>query len=203
MRFPVAVGFVSILIAIGRFASAGETALAAANLYPYVVPDAYLQHGGRDLAKPLGHGMNVALVFDLGATVQSATAENLDDLGLSVDRAHRVALENLERLAEAGQVEMSLFPNGPGARPFVLVGGHWAAATSILLPDLARTAVLGTQDVCASIPHRDAMLIFGCGDRTYRDSMRALVREKESGGAKPLTYELFRIGQKGVSPLVE
>jgi hypothetical protein len=47
------------------------------------------------------------------------------------------------------------------------------------------------------------MLIFACGDRAYRDSMRALVRDKEAGGAKPLTYELFRLGESGATPLNE
>jgi hypothetical protein len=189
----------------GRVSNAGEGDRVATDLHPYVVPVGYVDHGGRELSRPLGHDLNVALVFDLGASVQSATAADLRALGLSVERAHEVALENLERLAERGDVRMAMFP-GPDSRPFVLVGGHWAAATSILLPDLAGTGTavaLGTRDVCASIPHRDAMLIFACGDRAYRDAMRAFVREKESGGSKPLTFGLFRLTDAGVVPLDE
>jgi hypothetical protein len=192
-------------LTVPRPSSADEAAPSAANLYPYVVPATYLRDGGQGLSRPLGHGIHVALIFELGTAAQNATPEDLHALRLSVDDAHRVALQNLERLIAAQKVKMTVLPSGPGSRPFVLVGGHWAAATSILLPNLAGTvaAPLGTQDLCASIPHREAMLIFGCGDRAYRDSMRALVREKESGGLRLLTYELFRLSENGVTPLVE
>jgi hypothetical protein len=185
--------------------SAADSNLTAGNLYPYVVPVSYLERGGRDLSKPLGHDLYVALVFDRGGLVQSATSENLEGLDLSLDEAHAVAIGNLERLAADQQVKMAVFPNGPRSRPFVLVGGHWAAASSILLPDLRRTASapLGSEELCASIPHREAMLVFACGDRAYRDSMRAFVREKEADGDKPLTFELFRLDQTGVGPLIE
>jgi hypothetical protein len=193
------------VIAFARSSSGADSSLAATNLYPHVVPASYLQHGGRELSKPLGHDLHVALVFDRGGVVQSATSDNLHNLGLSVDEAHAVALRNLDRLAAEQQVKMAVFPDGPGSRPFVLVGGHWAAASSILLPNLNRTVSvpLGTQNLCASIPHRQAMLIFACGDRAYRDSMRALVREKEADGDKPLTHELFRLNQSGIEPLIE
>jgi hypothetical protein len=193
------------VVAVARFSNAGEGAPSTAILYPYVVPATYLQHGGQDLSRPLGHGMHVALVPDFGTTVQSATGQNLHDLRLSVDQARRVALQNLERLVASQQVKMAVLPSGPGSKPFVLVGGHWAAATSILLPNLAHTVAvpLGTQDLCASIPHREAMPIFSCGDRAYRDSMRALVQERESRGGKPLTFGLFRLSENGVEPLVE
>ncbi|HTO68435.1 MAG TPA: hypothetical protein VMR31_01120 [Myxococcota bacterium] len=191
--------------AVARASDADESALSVAKLYPYLVTDAYLERGGRELSKALGHGVSIALVFDLGQVVQSATSDNLRTLRLSVGQAHQVALENLQRLVRANEVKMMVLPTGPDSRPFVLVGGHWAAATAILLPNLLHmvAAPLGTQDVCASIPHREAMLIFACGDRAYRDQMRALVREKESDGAKPLTYGLFRVGGHSVVPLVE
>jgi len=62
---------------------------------------------------------------------------------------------------------------------------------------------LGTRDLCASIPHREALLLFPRGDRAHRDAMRALVREKEGDGRKPLTFELFRLGDDGVKPFDE
>jgi hypothetical protein len=192
---------VVVAIALARPASAeGIT-----DLQPYVVPAGYLDHGGRELARPLGHGLYVALVFDLGMAVRNATPADLDGLGMSAARAHAISLENLERVAADGDIEMAAFPDGPGARPFVRVGGHWAAATAILLPNLRGMLAgpLGTPDLCASIPHREAMLIFGCGDRAHRDAMRALVRERESGGRKPLTFELFRLTGQGVVPLTE
>lgn len=62
---------------------------------------------------------------------------------------------------------------------------------------------IGTADLCASIPHRDAMLLFARGDGAYRDAMRALVREEEGDGRKPLTFELFTRTEAGVQPFVE
>ncbi len=58
------------------------------------------------------------------------------------------------------------------------------------MPDLARNR-LQCQEVCFSVPHAYALLLFPKGDRAYRDAMRALTKEKESGGRKPLTWELF------------
>jgi hypothetical protein len=195
----------ALAIALACAARAGAAGFAPEQLYPYVVPAAYLEQGGKDLARPIGHGLHVALVFDLGETVQSARAEDLRQLGVSIDGAHRLALDNLERLADERKLRMAMFSDGPGGRPFVLIRGHWATATAILLPNLLGTVSkpLATQDVCVSIPHREAFLAFPCADRAYRDAMRAFVREREAGGPKPLTWGLFRIGESGVSPLTE
>lgn len=77
------------------------------------------------------------------------------------------------------------------------------AATAILLPRLRDLVAgqVGSREICASIPHREAMLLFAKGDRAHRDEMRALVREKESDGRKPLTFELFELTDAGPKPL--
>ncbi len=145
----------------------------------------------------------VVLVFDLEGLVRNVTAADLRRLGLTGEAAHARALRNLEDRARAGGIDMASF-QGPLGKPFVLVGGTWAAA-SILLPGL-RDVVgerIGTRDACASIPHRDAMLLFPKGDRAYRDAMRALVREKESDGRKPLTFDLFVLTDSGPKPFDE
>jgi len=177
-------------------------------LYPYVVPEEYLMHqqtepGG--IVRPLGHGLHVGLVFDLEGLVESLRAEGLGRLDLTPEQAHARAIENLELLAQEQAVKMALFPNGPSGKPFVLVGGHWAAATSILLPKLRQLVEgpLGSRDILISIPHREAMLVFPYGDRTHRNALRALVREKESDARKPLTFELFTLTGHGVEPFEE
>ena len=100
---------------------------------------------------------------------------------------------------------MQLLPNGPQSKPFILFGGHWAAATCILLPKLRVLAgtSLGTAELCVSVPHREAMLIFPRGDRAYREAMRAMIREKEGNGTKPLTFEFFTLGENGPVPFNE
>jgi hypothetical protein len=130
---------------------------------------------------------------------------DLAALGLNAAEARARALQNLEELARTQQIHMAQLPQGPQGRPFVLVGGHWAAATALLLPHLRTIAAptLGTDDLLASIPHREAMLIFARGDRSYRDAMRGLVRQNESDGRKPLTFELFALTSDGVEPFSE
>jgi hypothetical protein len=175
------------------------------HLYPYLVPQAYAayQMGASDgMLEPLGHGIFVALIFDEGGLVRGATPEDLRALQLSPAAARARALENLEALAKRGALGMKLWPQGPKGAPFMLVGGHWAAATAILLPRLRRTALekLGDGPVCASIPHREALLFFPCGTREVRDAMRAMVRANEADGAKPLTWSLFSVTGAGVEP---
>jgi hypothetical protein len=86
-----------------------------------------------------------------------------------------------------------------------LAGGHWAAAAAILLPGVRDLAVkaLKTKDICASIPHREALLLFPKGTRTSRDAMRALIKEKETDPSKPLTFELFELTEAGPTPIDE
>jgi hypothetical protein len=171
-----------------------------------VVPESYLQPGALDsTVKPLGHAIFVILVFDLDCLVRNVNDEDLRSLQMTPEQAHARALANLEALAKAKKVKMAVLPHGPSGTPFILVCDHWAAATSILLPRLRglAEASLGTREICVSIPHREAMLVFAKGDRPYRDAMRALVKEKESDGRKPLTFELFTLEDEGVKPFKE
>ena len=179
----------------------------ADTLYPYVVPASYLPASdstSRELARPLGHELYVMLVFDLHGAVRNAIAKDLARLGLTAEKAHERALQNLEKLLQDEKIQMAVF-HGPMGKPFVLVGGSWAAATSLLVPGLRDLVAerLATKEICASIPHREALLLFAKGDRAYRDQMRALVREKESDGTKPLTFGLFELTDAGVKPLDE
>jgi hypothetical protein len=177
-------------------------------LYPYVLPESYLAHQETEpagITRPFGHGLHAGLVFDLDGLVESLGAEGLRNLDMTPEQAHARAIENLELLAQEQAIKMVLIPDGPSGKPFVLVGGHWAAATSILLPGLGQLVEgpLGSSDVLISIPHRDAMLVFSNGDRAHRDALRATVREKESDGDKPLTFELFTLTSDGVRAFEE
>ena len=180
----------------------------AEKLYPYVIPEDYLKYQQAEpkgIVRPFGHGLHVGLVFDLNGLVESLQTKDLLRLGMTPQQAHERAIQNLETLAKAQLIKMAVFPNGPSGKPFVLVGGHWAAATSILLPGLKRLVEkpLGTSDILVSIPHREAMLLFPNGDRQHRDAIRSLVKEKEGGGQKPLTFKLFMLGNEGVKPFDE
>ena len=177
----------------------------ASKIYPYVVPAAYLEVGGtksQTIAWPLGHGLHVALVHDLDGIVRNVTPNDLASLGLSFEEAKKRSLGNLSTLFKSGDIKASRF-NGPGGNPFILMGGHWATATCILLPDLHKFAAsnIGSDELCVSIPHRDALLIFAKGDKAYRDLMRKMIREKENDGRKPLSFELFNLTSTGLTEL--
>lgn len=88
---------------------------------------------------------------------------------------------------------------------FILWGGsHWLSASSLLLPGLHAMArrALGDTDICAAIPHRDVMLLFGARSQPWRDEMQALITEKKSGGRKPITRRLIKLLDVGNAPLL-
>lgn len=182
--------------------------MTAEAIYPYIVPEAYLEYqheGPAGFVRELGHGLHVALVFELTGLVATMMPNDLKRLGISVEQAHERSIQNLEELAKTQQVRMVVFPNGPQGKPFILAGGHWSAASAILLPRLPAMAkaALGSDQICVSIPHREAMLVFAKGDRKYRDEMRAMVREREGDCRKPLTSELFEFSTNGIAAFKE
>ena len=50
-----------------------------------------------------------------------------------------------------------------------------------------------TAEVLVSIPHREALLLFGNHSNEYVEQMKDIIRAKESGNPRPLTFELFRL----------
>lgn len=174
-------------------------------ILPYVVPAEYLEYqgaGAKPQTWPLGHGLHVVLVHDLGDLVGNVLPEELQALGLTAEQAKKKAIENLQSLAKSGLIGQRRF-DGPGNKPFVLFGGHWAAATCILLPELFQMGVknVGSEELCVCIPHREALLMFAKGDKAYRASMLEMIRERESDGRKPLTFALFELTAAGIREL--
>jgi hypothetical protein len=215
VKAPLSVVVVFLALALPLAASsedrvsraAQESAFHRSKLYPYLVPPDYpdtLTTPGHP-RRVLGHGIAVALVLDHDGIVEGVSAERLKRAQLSLDAAYALAAQNLESLLRSHTIKFQVFEDGPEGQPFVLVGGHWEAAAAILQPKLHAlvASALKTTEICASVPHRDAMLIFPKGTRRSRDAMRALVREKESGAPKPLTFELFELTAKGPNPFHE
>jgi hypothetical protein len=146
-----------------------------------------------------------ALVEELSGMVKSMTAQNLQKMHLTAEQLRTQALENLEHALTSGRIGSTEFPKGPRDKPFLVIGGHWAASACCILPlmpGLARQK-LGSQEVCFSVPHTEALLLFPKGDRAYRDEMRAVIREQESDGRKRLTWELFEYRGNSVVPFDE
>ena len=164
-------------------------------LFPYVVPAEYLQHQQEQpsgLVRPLGHGLHVVLVLELNGLLRNLLQADLSALAISPEEAYARAITNLDRVARSGAVGQSMFPNGPQGRPFIVSGGHWTAATCILLPRLMEKAskALNSNELYISIPHRDAMLVFPKADESYRKAMIEMIR---AGKRRSQTADLFSL----------
>jgi hypothetical protein len=185
-----------------------QTAFDIGRCYPYVVPKDYLQHqpdDGKGLVRPFGHGLFILLVQDQDGLVNNVPPEDLAAAKLTADSAHEKALDNLQKLFASGQIKAMKYDKGPHDRPFILVGEHWASAACILLPKVRSFAQknLGQDEIVASIPHRDVMLLFPKTATEELAEIREFVIEHESEGRKPLTFELFELTEKGPAPVMK
>jgi hypothetical protein len=183
-------------------ATAKRGEVDTARLYPYLVPSSYLDASSAALApKHLGHGLYVALAEDFDGAARVHLAEALTSLG-PPEALLGIAASNLRRALSEQRVGIGRFA-GPRGLPVVHFGPEWLAASCLLLPDLHAfaSAQLGDGPLCASVPHRDAMLIFRDEDAAYRREMQALIAENEAGARKPLTAELFAVRAGRVDPL--
>jgi tetratricopeptide (TPR) repeat protein len=180
----------------------------SSRIFPSIVQAPPAQGPGESkLIRLLGHGLSIALGIEEGSQVRVLKEEDLAPLNLTPQDAQAHAIENLEALVLSGEAGFTFIPSGPGNLPFIVCAGHWASSSCLLLPrlwQLAR-AQLGADDLCASIPHRQALIVFAESDRPRRDAMRAMVRdqEAEAAAAGPLTWELFRVRENAVEPFVE
>jgi hypothetical protein len=167
-----------------------------------------------DWMPELGHGVHVMLYHDEQdvlshggrGVLYCVLPDALDAEKVSPTQAHAIALQNLERLARAQTFKAGVHSTGPQGRPFARWGGHRLAASCILLPGVYKWAskLLGTDEVCASIPHDDSLVLFAKADRSYREAMRAMIRQaEEADTSPPLTFELFALSAGGVSAFRE
>jgi len=174
--------------------------------YPYFVPKDYLQYqpsNENGLVRLFGHGLFVLLVQDQDGLVKNVTPDDLAAANLSAESAHERALDNLQKLLASGQIGIMRYDEGPHGRPFILVGQHWASAACVLLPKIRSFAQknLDQDEIVASIPHRDVMLLFPKPATEELAEIRKFVVEHESEGRKPLTFELFELTEKGPAPV--
>jgi hypothetical protein len=170
-------------------------------IYPYLTPPGYPPVP--NLTEALGHEISVNFVEDLGNIVSGIVTARLDG-SLTIPQIRDLARKNLDRQLLDGGVELTAY-EGPDARTFIVTSGHWLSAATLLWTGLYELASenLKSVKILASIPHRDALLVFPEGIFEYRTLMRDFVKQHESDGRKPLTWELFRITPGGVTAFVE
>ncbi len=201
------------------------TAEAWAKIYPYIVPAPYVENQPTYLdgyIRPLGHDVQVMLMHDLGALYGNVQPEEIEAAGLTFSQAHALALDNLQKLAESGAMSQHLmFVNlaavpadfldseaagsWQGQVPFVLWTGHPLAASCLLIPNLYSWAQkqLGSDDILASIPQRENLLLFPKGDAHFRGVMRRTIQQAESQAIKLITFEWFTLTANTMEPFVE
>lgn len=190
--------------------------LDRAALYPLIVPAGYLP-----LASPgpirmgLLDGLEVALVIDhpgepnkLG--VSAGLAQYVRDIdieaaGLSPKEAYKVALQNLEKAAEKGIIRASGAEGSDGKTKLVIWSDHWLAATCLLLTRLHKMAskALGTEQVVATIPHRDVLVLFADQGQKARVATTKMVHDNEREGRMPITARLLRLLPTSATPFYE
>lgn len=183
-------------------AGGDDEAPDAARLYPYLVRAEYLQYGESDtesLAWPVGHGLHFELVFDHDSLVSSVRSRNLAQLGLTGEQARQRALANLDLLLASGRVREAVHTT-PEGELYLVLDGHWAAATALVWPGLAGLGgkLPGAGPLVAGVPHRDALCLFQAGDVGHLARMRALIGEQLQRGRKPLTDALFALTPEGI-----
>jgi hypothetical protein len=175
----------------------------ATRVYPYLVPAGYVQ-GRPPVAIPpvtIGHGLYVALAEDFDGAARVFFPGEGPSRG-TPDESVRAAKENLARAVHEQRVSVQGF-QGPRGLPVMLFGRQWLAASCLLLPDLHSFASrhLGDGPLCASVPHRDTLLVFRQEDAAYRTQMRELIARNEAGAPKPLTPDLFAVRKNGIEAM--
>ena len=186
------------LIALGLFTSlvglkGCKEKLDTTKVYPYLITDHYPVESSI-IMDTLGHGLFATLVYDLNGLVQNVRKSEIEQSGLTAKQVFEIARINLDTALKSRQININRF-DGPDGLPFILFSDHWLSATSILstnIEDFGKKN-LNTDTVYASIPHRDVMLLFPKCQGKILEDFKKMIRDKESDGPKPLTFELFRL----------
>jgi len=172
----------------------------SARILPYVVPPAYVEGqpvSASGMIRHLGHDAYVMLVHDLDGICRNVMEGELSG---TADDLFKQAVENLERRVRAGEIKLSV-NRGPRGLPIVIAGGHWAAASCILLPKLFELCSKHVgPELLVAVPSRSSMLVFGAVDEGYIREMQAMIENAERGEPKRVTDSLFRITAVGVEP---
>jgi hypothetical protein len=172
-------------------------------VYPYVVTEDYLRgpSGASQPLRSVGHGLVLVLAEDVDGMCRVLNRESLSHVGLDPGRSLERAFENLERLLARQEIPMHLVRTDKGN--LVRLGYHWLAASCIVSPRIRDSLRrnLSTENLVASVPHRDVLLALSGEDPTFVSFALSLIRANEADGRKKLTWELFRLSPAGPEPI--
>lgn len=177
------------------------------NLYPYLVPG-LLNPDWADISVPVGHGVYACLHEDAespaGIVHATVSPEQLREAGLSADEAHRIALDNLDRFAEAdGRLSIQMLGNVDDPVNFLLYSDHPRASACLRLPDLYEHSreLLKADALCALAPQRESLVIFPDRSPEYRALIVGKLREIEADARRPISFGLFALTPAGPKPI--
>lgn len=181
-----------------------KSTIDLSNVYPYIIPEEYLLEGLKEetvIADTLEDGLYVTLVYDLNGMVQNVRKSELEKADVSVKAAYDTSLTHLESAMKSQEIAITQF-FGPDSIPFLLFSDHWLSATCLVNPKLYSFArdYLKTDVINASIPHRDAMILFPDCSGEQIQKFKEMIKEKESDGLKPLTFEVFKLTKDKIVP---
>ncbi|MBX9584658.1 MAG: hypothetical protein K2X87_30515 [Gemmataceae bacterium] len=179
------------------------------HLFPYLVRD-LPNPDWADLAVPVGHGLS-AVVFEdhesaAGPVHTPVSPDQLRAAGLTPAEAHRLALDNLDRFAEAdGRLSIQMLGAVGDPVHFLLYSDHPRASACLRLPDLYDHSrdLLKADALCAVVPQRDSLVVFPDRGPAYRDLIVGKLRQIEADAEHPLSFGLFEVTTAGVRPLGE
>ena len=173
----------------------------ASRLLPYLVPASYVE--GQDvspdgLVRHVGHDVFMMLVHDLDGVCRNVVPDELDR---TPQEAYAQAIANLEALVRSKEISLSAI-HGPRELPVLIGGGHWAAASCLLLPRLFEVASrnLSSAELLAAVPSRDSLLVFRRVDDDYNLEMSRFIENAERGERKRVSNSLFSLTTRGVEP---
>lgn len=176
------------------------------NLFPYLVPGPH-DPAAADLAVPVGHGLYAVLFDDAEPDVlgqRPVTAEQLRAAGLTPADAHRHALDNLDRFAEADPgLSVQVLGDSAGPAHWLLYSDHPRAAACLRLPDLYDHSreLLGADALSACVPQAESLVVFADRGPDHRAAVVAKLRAIEADAARPLSFGLFELTPAGVRPI--
>ncbi len=172
-------------------------------VYPYIITKDYLIEGAISetiiVDTLIDNELYLTLVKDLNGLVENVKLSDLKSYKVSKQQVIDSSKSNLNKMFVENKIKATLF-DGPNNIPFILFSDHWLSAASLYWTNLYSFARknLKTDTCYISIPQRDAMIVFPkCSEKEIYD-FKAMIREKESGARKPLTWEIFQLDESGI-----
>jgi hypothetical protein len=143
--------------------------------------------------RPLLRDLWVVYAIDLPDGIQMMARRNLEELRLTEDQVHALALANLDAL---GEIPHEPHPDATGVR-VVHVGDSYEASRLLPVRRWAALAEALGGSLVAVAPTRDYVLFTGAGDAAALARMRRLAARLMEEEGHPISATLLRWTPKG------